>query len=40
MNEQITIALFIDFNLILYIAIEKFESFDETNRKTIFVENI
>ena len=40
MNEQTTIALFIDFELILYVAIEKFEHFDDRNYETIFVENI
>ena len=39
-NEQTTIAFFIDFDLILYIAIEKFEHFDDKNCETIFVENI
>ena len=40
MNEQTTIALFIDFELILYVAIERFEHFDDKNCEIIFVENI
>ena len=40
MNEQMTIAFFIDFDLILYIAIEKFKHFDDKNCEIIFVENI
>ena len=33
-------AIFTNFDMILCVAIEKFESFDETKRETIFVENI
>ena len=40
MNEQTTIAFFIDFELILYVAIEKFEHFDVKICEIIFVENI
>ena len=38
MSEQMTTALFIDFDLILYVAIERFEHFDDRNCETIFVE--
>ena len=40
MNEQTTTAFFIDFELILYVAIGKFEHFDVKICETIFVENI
>ena len=40
MNEQTTIAFFIDFKTILYVAIEKFEHFDIKNCEIIFVEKI
>ena len=39
-SEQTTAALFIDFELILYVAIERFEHFDDKNCETIVVENI
>ena len=39
-NKQLIIAFFIDFESILYIAIEKFEFFDEIYFENIFVENI
>ena len=40
MIEQMTIAFFIDFDLILYVTIEKFKHFDDKNCEIIFVENI
>ena len=39
-NKQVTDNFFIDFNMILFVAIEKCESLCETNRENIFAKNI